>query len=1141
MTKAEAKMRAQAFNLKIPIVNAASSSSWIFRLNLVQSCLALGTSDTSPTGSEIAKTTGNSSSHQELLSALLHLSLSTSPNPETRVAAIDTLACLLCGCSRPVLDAFGCHPIVQSPANAFFLSLAEAFESFRSSASSRAMYIQKYSDTYCSFAAGSIGVASHDVDDIAVESTVHPKFLLLLKAEVQRRIYFDALPQSTSNGMFSFVSEGITFIYRFVIGSGAEGEEEEVDTTEAPVFVTLLLKVIPLRRLRSLFQFLLSRIVRNNEESAASRAMKEVAVVASKRIFSEGLDLFNACNSLTRNLLVSPASFRANVSFQEIFISQEQHADLSNNVDISNRILGIIVQSLDAMQSGAPNMLDSFAVVNCYVNLQKFCFGQNRKVVHALSHSSYLTVYNRTITVMLSVFSLLNQKTGEDAIVFLDGFHPIDVLMNLILLLRNLCTSDTDNLTCPSVFAGISWSNLFKLSFKISQFYNLSAAEENSASGFSLASIANVAVAIKEVFTNLMPNSESSSDTRRQAVLAREVLAGVFALKETVAYHSSKESAVPAVLAKLFSEHQLDTLPMFSGLSSQICRIEVVRRDGKAELMFFQKPEELVGIEVDAGDLMPIRDSHGESLRSHLIEAERMRLSVLSKQAFGAEFFRKFDYVPLVIGTLINLMLILFLALKVNDGEYFDENVKHPKWQIPLQLNWDNFINAMTWQQCQENCNLQDNPFAKIVPNIFTNFRDGGGGDTFVGQQCADFDPVLNATEYMECFKFPYNDQQQYDAAVAIGITFVILAFMNILATASNLFSWIYYSSQFVIRETVLERWYSDCKENSTPMFFGELESQFANADGFKIIIRNWTFWWLIAKCAAAVLSLLVHPIICAFLTIDAFRIKQVDYIFSAFTVKGKEFITLFLLISAIIYLNAVFGIVFYWDQMANWSHQCSSLFQCTVSFFIVGWTGSIGDLMESPEDDVGYPKYSDFRGSAGSPLGEGDGRLMFRLMWQLMFFIAVPTCLISVVTGIIIDSFTEIRQAINERREKLENSCFVCDISSDVWRKVSLEMSTRGERGDGLNFASHVACEHNILDYFYIFFRVRCATSMAHFTDQEHDLRRRFNQLDFTVFPMDQVSFCAAALHHVFMRAPTRCARRCLSLALWWTKTRPW
>jgi len=360
-----------------------------------------------------------------------------------------------------------------------------------------------------------------------------------------------------------------------------------------------------------------------------------------------------------------------------------------------------------------------------------------------------------------------------------------------------------------------------------------------------------------------------------------------------------------------------------------------------------------------------------------------------------------------------------------------------------------------------------------------------------------------NATQYNNCFKFEYSESTQFNAAVAIGATFLLLAFANIVATGSNLLSWIYYSSQFVVRETVLNRWYRECKDSGKPMFFTELEAKFTNADSFKIIIRNVTFWWLILKCAAALLTLFVHPILSVFFTFDAFRIKQVDYIFSAFTVKGKEFITLFLLISAIIYLNAVFGIVFYWDQMKNWSLQCSSLFQCTVSFFIVGWTGSIGDLMDAPEDDLGYPKYADFRGAPS--VEDGDGRLMFRLIWQLAFFIVVPTCLISVVTGIIIDSFNEMRQSINERREKLENSCFVCDISSDVWRKVALDLSTR-QGAESLNFGTHVMCEHNILDYFYIFFRVRSARSFAHFTDQEHDLRRRFNQLDFTVFPMDQV-----------------------------------
>ena len=138
MTKGEAKMRAHAFNFKIPIVVPTSSSSWMLRLNLVQNHLALGHAGATPVGANgatvPAATSDESSSHQELLSALVYLSLSTSPTPSIRVAATECLSCLLCGCSHKIIEAFGCHSIVQSPANSFFLSLAEAFESFRKSA-----------------------------------------------------------------------------------------------------------------------------------------------------------------------------------------------------------------------------------------------------------------------------------------------------------------------------------------------------------------------------------------------------------------------------------------------------------------------------------------------------------------------------------------------------------------------------------------------------------------------------------------------------------------------------------------------------------------------------------------------------------------------------------------------------------------------------------------------------------------------------------------------------------------------------------------------------------------------------------------------------------------------------------------------
>ena len=67
-----------------------------------------------------------------------------------------------------------------------------------------------------------------------------------------------------------------------------------------------------------------------------------------------------------------------------------------------------------------------------------------------------------------------------------------------------------------------------------------------------------------------------------------------------------------------------------------------------------------------------------------------------------------------------------------------------------------------------------------------------------------------------------------------------------------------------------------------------------------------------------------------------------------------------------------------------------------------------------------------------------------------------------------------------------------------DVWRNVALDSSTR-HGAESLDSGTQVSCKHNILDYFYIFFRARSASSFAQFNDQEHILRRRFNQWNFT------------------------------------------
>ena len=49
------------------------------------------------------------------------------------------------------------------------------------------------------------------------------------------------------------------------------------------------------------------------------------------------------------------------------------------------------------------------------------------------------------------------------------------------------------------------------------------------------------------------------------------------------------------------------------------------------------------------------------------------------------------------------------------------------------------------------------------------------------------------------------------------------------------------------------------------------------------------------------------------------------------------------------------------------------------------------------------------------------------RIFIQLVFFIVVTLLLINVFTGIILDTFSSLRETLNERKEMMNAECFVC------------------------------------------------------------------------------------------------------------------
>jgi hypothetical protein len=73
-----------------------------------------------------------------------------------------------------------------------------------------------------------------------------------------------------------------------------------------------------------------------------------------------------------------------------------------------------------------------------------------------------------------------------------------------------------------------------------------------------------------------------------------------------------------------------------------------------------------------------------------------------------------------------------------------------------------------------------------------------------------------------------------------------------------------------------------------------------------------------------------------------------------------------------------------------------------------------------------------------GAPAGALDGvfdpinnrvqpTYLKRVLFDLTFFVWVGVLLFNIITGLMVDGFGSLREEFNERKDTMENSCFVC------------------------------------------------------------------------------------------------------------------
>ena len=77
--------------------------------------------------------------------------------------------------------------------------------------------------------------------------------------------------------------------------------------------------------------------------------------------------------------------------------------------------------------------------------------------------------------------------------------------------------------------------------------------------------------------------------------------------------------------------------------------------------------------------------------------------------------------------------------------------------------------------------------------------------------------------------------------------------------------------------------------------------------------------------------------------------------------------------------------------------------------------------------------------------------------MFEVLFFAVVNICLLNIVFGIMVDTFSQLREQHQERGNIINNTCLICGKHRPEFTKGAHKMGF---------FQEHIKHEHNVFEY---------------------------------------------------------------------------
>jgi inositol 1,4,5-triphosphate receptor type 3 len=120
----------------------------------------------------------------------------------------------------------------------------------------------------------------------------------------------------------------------------------------------------------------------------------------------------------------------------------------------------------------------------------------------------------------------------------------------------------------------------------------------------------------------------------------------------------------------------------------------------------------------------------------------------------------------------------------------------------------------------------------------------------------------------------------------------------------------------------------------------------------------------------------------------------------------------------------------------------------------------------------------------------ENIGIYMGRWLTDLIFFGTVILLLLNMINGIIVTTFSALREESEKKLEDIEKRCYICSIDKSEFEKRKI------------SFERHIRSEHNVKDYINFILYLKL-TLNKDLDANQGQIKEQINNRDINVFPI--------------------------------------